>query len=86
VNVPSSIVASADGFLFFDNVGDEAMGQRIVTASGWQRIHLYRQVPESGVIWATAALTGIGMAYVDDIRIEPLVKSTSQFPTIAPAP
>jgi hypothetical protein len=37
----------------------------------WRKFHLYRRVPASGRISVTVALTGIGVAYFDDIRIEP---------------
>jgi hypothetical protein len=74
VRIPAAILASADGVLLFDNACGEAMGVRIVDAVGWKKFHLYRKVPASGTMWVTAALTGIGTVYFDDIRIEPLVK------------
>ena len=37
------------------------------------QFHLYRRVPASGQISVTLALTGLGVAYFDDVRIEPLV-------------
>jgi hypothetical protein len=33
---------------------------------------MYRRVPASGQIGVTLALTGLGEAYFDDVRIEPL--------------
>ncbi|MDB5308590.1 MAG: hypothetical protein JWO38_2792 [Gemmataceae bacterium] len=39
----------------------------------WKHYHLYRRVPASGQISVTLALTGVGVAYFDDVRIEPLV-------------
>ncbi len=74
VRVPAAIQASADGVLLFDSADGEAMGHRSVDACIWRQIHLYRQVPSTGVIWMTVALTGIGTVYFDDLRIEPLVK------------
>ena len=84
VLVAGSIVSSADGFLLFDNVGEEAMGVRITSTGPWQQFHLYRQVPASGVIWVTAALTGVGLVYVDDLMIEPLLKSSTASSAAAP--
>lgn len=39
----------------------------------WKQFHLYRRVPATGQIGVTVALTGLGVAYFDDIRIEPMV-------------
>ncbi|HMP58940.1 MAG TPA: hypothetical protein PKD86_06265, partial [Gemmatales bacterium] len=58
-----------------------------------KRFSLYRRVPESGQISVTMALTGIGTAYFDDVRIEPLIPAApttaeneaSQAPTARPA-
>jgi hypothetical protein len=72
--VPGTIAASADGVLFFDSACGEGMGLRITDATGWKKFHLYRKVPASGQIWLTAALTGIGTVYFDDLKIEPLTK------------
>ena len=74
VCVPATIQASADGMLLYDSAGGEAMGLRLTEASGWKKYHFYRKVPASGVVWVTVALTGIGTVYVDDLRIEPLIK------------
>jgi hypothetical protein len=48
----------------------------------WQRVTLYRQVPASGTIRVTVSLTGLGTAYFDDIRIEPLGEGAAE-PTTA---
>ncbi|HYH67762.1 MAG TPA: hypothetical protein VD866_23900, partial [Urbifossiella sp.] len=39
----------------------------------WQRFQLYRTVPASGQIGLTAALTGVGVAWFDDLRVEPIL-------------
>jgi hypothetical protein len=53
---------------------------------------LYRRAPSSGEVSVTLALTGIGTAQFDDVRIEPLlstgkppVTSSQSGPTFAPA-
>lgn len=74
IRVVAPIQASADGLLFFDSVGGEGMGLRLTDAADWKKYHLYRKVPESGVVYVTAALTGMGTVYVDDVRVEPLKK------------
>ncbi len=72
VRIPDPIQASADGVLFFDSIGGEPLGIRLTAATPWRRFHLYREVPASGTVSVTMALNGIGTAYFDDVRIEPL--------------
>jgi hypothetical protein len=80
VRIPTPIKASADGALFYDSVGGEPLAVRLVNATGasWRQVTLYRRVPASGTINLTLALTGIGQAYFDDLRIEPLHPGTGQ--------
>ncbi|MBA4186990.1 MAG: hypothetical protein C0467_03130 [Planctomycetaceae bacterium] len=73
LKIPSDIVGSADGVLFYDDAGGEPLGVRLSVLPKWKQYHLYRRVPPSGQISATVALTGIGSVYVDDMRIEPMV-------------
>jgi hypothetical protein len=73
VNVPKPIEASADGALIFDTAGGEPLGVRLTEATkGWKRFTLFRRVPAAGVLQLTAALTGVGTVYFDDLSIEPL--------------
>jgi hypothetical protein len=76
VRIPAPIKASPDGALFYDSAGGEPLGVRLTGTTGWRKFTLYRRVPDSGLIFATLALTGIGTVYFDDIRIEPEVPST----------
>lgn len=86
VMVPG-LVTSADGALFFDSIGGEPLADRIVTAGPtWKRLVHYRRVPASGTVSVTLALTAIGAARFDDVRIEPLLpNATAQHNTSAPA-
>ncbi|GIW79060.1 MAG: hypothetical protein KatS3mg105_0867 [Gemmatales bacterium] len=77
LRIPKPIAASVDGALFYDSAGGEPLGVRVHRAIPWRRITLYRRVPASGQINVTLALTGIGEAYFDDIRIEPLTPTTT---------
>jgi hypothetical protein len=76
IRIPAPIKASPDGALFYDSAGGEPLGIRLTRATGWTKFTFYRRVPDSGLISATLALTGIGTVYFDDIRIEPEVPST----------
>jgi hypothetical protein len=73
LRVPQPVGGSVDGVLFYDDAGGEQLGVRVSHQPPWKKFHLYRRVPASGQISVTLALTGIGAAYFDDIRIEPLV-------------
>ncbi len=73
VKVPEAIRGTADGALFYDDAGGEPLAVRVSQTAGWKQFHLYRRVPQTGQISVTLALTGIGVAYFDDVRIEPLV-------------
>lgn len=88
VKIPADreIQATTDGALLYDDAGGEPLGVRLVSTREhpagpgyWKQFHLYRRVPATGQISVTLALTGLGVAYFDDVRIEPL------YPT-APAP
>jgi hypothetical protein len=67
-----TIGASVDGALVYDSVGGEPLAVRLTTTNGvWKKFFLYRPVPESGLVSVTCALTGIGTAHFDEIKIEP---------------
>lgn len=85
--IPEPIKASADGLLIYDSAGGEALGIRLYQSAKWKKLETYRQVPASGQISMSVALTGIGVAYFDDLKIEtinaPQPKVTPQ--TVIPA-
>lgn len=83
MRVPQEIAGSPDGALFYDDAGGEPLAVRMTSVPHWRQFHLYRRVPASGQIAVTLALTGVGVAYFDDIRIEPLLSSAA--PATAPA-
>lgn len=72
VCIPRPIGASADGALFYDNIGGEPLAIRLSEPTPWKKFTLYRRVPASGSVQVTLALTGLGTVYFDDVRIEPL--------------
>ncbi|HEV3448075.1 MAG TPA: hypothetical protein VG099_25775, partial [Gemmataceae bacterium] len=61
--------------LLYDSIGGEPLAVRLKGPNKWQQFVLYREVPASGQVSVTTALTGIGVAYFDDVRIEPLLSS-----------
>lgn len=72
MSLPGGIVTSVDGALFYDSAGGEPLAVRQTDSMPWRKFTLYRRVPPSGMINVTLALTGLGVAYFDDVRIEPL--------------
>jgi hypothetical protein len=82
INIPGTVITSVDGALFYDSAGGEPLAVRLTDSMPWRKFTLYRTVPPSGLLNVTLALTGLGTAYFDDVRIEPL----SAEPTISPQP
>jgi hypothetical protein len=80
VRIPKSITASVDGALLYDSAGGEPLAIRLTDPCPWKKFTLYRRVPASGAIHVILAMTGIGKAYFDDVRIEPLVGAPSAAP------
>jgi hypothetical protein len=79
---------SVDWAWFYDSAGGESLAVRLIGPTKnneWQQFHLYRRVPASGSLFVTAALTGMGTAYFDDVRVEPLVPATGLPPPGPPA-
>lgn len=72
VCLPEAIIGSPDGALLYDSAGGEPLAVRVSQPTIWKQFIFYRTVPESGAIHVTMALTGLGTAYFDDVRIEPL--------------
>ncbi len=73
VRLPAAVAASTDGALVYDSAGGEPLALHLTSAvPKWKQFTLYRKVPASGTINVTLALTGIGVAYFDDVRIQPL--------------
>jgi hypothetical protein len=72
VRIPQAITASPDGALMYDSAGGEPLAIRLTDPTPWKKFTLYRRVPDSGTLYVTLALTGLGTVYFDDVRIEPL--------------
>jgi len=78
VRVPAPITATVDGLLVIDSFGGEAMAERIRQTDGWQEFILYRTAPQRGELRVTFALSGLGEAYLDDVAIEPVMRSPTR--------
>ena len=84
IRIPAPITASADGALFYDTAGGEPLAIRLSENKKWTKYTLYRTVPASGQIGVTLAMTGLGAAYFDDVRIEPLTSTVPTTPVPGP--
>lgn len=69
VNIPEVIRGNVDGLMITDSLGGDAMAERIPITSGWQEFTLYRSVPHEGDLQLTFALTGFGVALLDEVTV-----------------
>lgn len=70
ISVPQKIVGSGDGLVLFDSIGGATTAIHFDKPAGWQQFTFYRLAPLDGSITLTAALSGLGEAYLDDVKIE----------------
>jgi hypothetical protein len=96
VKLAGGVQGSADGVLIYDDAGGEPLAYRVLDTNEadvtngpargvWKQFHLYRRVPQTGQLGVTLALTGVGTAYFDDVRIEPIL-SPGRAPAAPPRP
>jgi hypothetical protein len=86
VKIPNEIRLTADGALFYDDIGGEPLGVRLLGTEGkWKQFHLYRRAPANGQVSVAVALTGVGIVYFDDLRIEPLIPTAQTSGSLPPS-
>jgi hypothetical protein len=73
--VPQKISGAAGGLLIVDSLGGPTLALRLRETTGWQEFTLYRVAPQSGPMTVTFALTGLGEAWIDQARVEPVESS-----------
>ena len=74
----TNITWSSRLLMIFDSLAGPALAERIGQTQGWQEFSLYRIAPQSGAVTVTFALTGLGVARLDDISIEPVLLPNAQ--------
>jgi hypothetical protein len=72
VRIPKALTGSVDGALVYDSAGGEPLAVRLTEPTPWKEYVSYRRVPASGKIHVTLAMSAMGAAFFDDVRIEPL--------------
>jgi hypothetical protein len=69
--------------MIFDSLTGPTLAERIAETKGWQEFSLYRVAPRSGSMVLTIALTGQGVARIDDVTIEQVQQRSAQPPPAA---
>ncbi len=67
--VPQPIVGSMDGLLIYDSIVGLDLAQRIKSSEDWREFTFYRAGTRDGTFTVTAALGGIGQAWLDDVTV-----------------
>ncbi len=75
VNVPAAITGSVDGLMVVESLTGEEMALRLDKTVGWREFTMLRIVPQSGPLYITLAMTGLGEVRLDDLAIEILEPS-----------
>jgi len=66
------VTGSIDGLMIIDSLGGLGMAERVAAAEDWQPFVLYRVAPADGEMYLTFALTGYGVAWLDELAVESL--------------
>lgn len=71
VNLPEkkAIKGSVDGLKIYDVYTGDILARRITETHGWQTIVMFRTADSAGNIQLRFELTGIGKAYIDNVKI-----------------
>lgn len=87
VRISQAVTGSVDQLMIFDSLGGAALAYRVAKTDGWQPLTLYRFASKSGTLSLTIALSGLGEAWIDDLRVTPLGsprRHTAQAPPHTP--
>lgn len=73
VNVPRPLQGTVDGLKITCTNGGSVLAQRILETRGWQKVQMWRIVPDNRPVQVEIELGGYGKAWIDDLRISPMV-------------
>ena len=76
--VPAPIQGSMDGLLIYDSITGLELAERIQASADWREFSLYRAATRDGAFRVTAALSGMGEAWLDDVTVNLLGMPGSQ--------
>ncbi len=71
VRIVGPITGNVDGVMLYDNQSGPRRALRWNKSAGWQQFELLRKVEADGELKLTIALTGLGEAQFDNIRVVP---------------
>lgn len=71
VRIIGSVVGSQDGVMLYDSQSGPQRALRWNQPTGWRQFELLRKVEDDGDLSLTIALTGLGEAQFDNIRVVP---------------
>ena len=77
VNV-SNMSASGDGLMITDSLGGPDIALRIQKTDGWQKFTIYRAASRNGKVRIKIAMTGIGVAKIDEVTIRTMDRPNVQ--------
>ena len=69
VNLPQPLKCTVDGLKISDVQSGDVLARRVTKTLGWQPIVMFRTADSEGKIQLCFELTGIGTAYIDNVKI-----------------
>lgn len=69
VRIDEPIAGSLDGLMIHESLGGEALALRFAERCAWRPFRIVRAADRDGELTLTFALTGLGEAWVDDIKV-----------------
>lgn len=69
VQIPKELLCTVDGLKIYDVQSGDILASRITQTYGWQMIVMYRTADSEGKIQLCFEMTGIGKAYIDNVKI-----------------
>ena len=69
VSLPQPLRCTVDGLKIYDVQSGDVLARRVTKTLGWQPIVMYRTADAEGKIQLCFEMTGIGKAYIDNVKI-----------------
>lgn len=69
VNLPQPLKCTVDGLKISDAPSGDVLARRVTKTLGWQPIVMFRTADSEGKIQLCFELTGIGTAYIDNVKV-----------------
>lgn len=69
VNLPQPLRCTVDGLKISDVHSGDVLARRVTKTLGWQPIVMFRTADSEGKVQLSFELTGVGTAYVDNVKI-----------------